>query len=162
MAFEAPYATNELANSNVMRSPAEPYSRERAKFEATHTEVGPGKRPYVFRPWPAMFYLAGKPEGARKATIIETQEIAGPDLTDYPRSRGFRPTPQEALQHYEDQQTEFMKLHGNLEHQVRHGLSEHAAAEVHAEMDQTNGFLATMPVKPIKRRGRPVKVKETS
>jgi hypothetical protein len=161
MAIVEPVANNELANSNVMRSPSEPYSKERAKFEATHTEVGPGKRPYVYHPYPAMMYLAGKPEGISKVTIIETQVVESREQEDYPRSRGFRPTPQEALKHYDDEQTEFMKLAGNLNYQVKNTLSERAGAEVLAAMDQHNGHLASVPVTPIKKRGRPVRVKET-
>lgn len=152
MALVEPIANSELANSNVMRSPSEPYSKERAKFEATHTDVGPGKRPYVFRPYPAMFYLAGKPEGVSKVTIMETLEVESREAEDFPRSRGFRPTPLEALQHYDDEQTEFMKLAGNLNYQVKNTLSEKAGAEVLAAMDQHSGHLPSVPVTPIAPR----------
>lgn len=138
----------------MLHSPESPESQERVKFEAEYSPWGAPKRPYIHRDYPMMMHLAGPPQGGMGAiTIIESETVDGPGLhQDHLHSRGFRPTPLEALAHYEATQTEYMKLSGNLEYQKKNTLSERAAAEVTAAQNAHNGHLPMVPETPIRRR----------
>ena len=46
---------------SVLYPPETEYAKERVKWEAQNSELGPGKRPYVYREWPSRIYLAGRP-----------------------------------------------------------------------------------------------------
>jgi hypothetical protein len=145
---------------SVVHSPASPESKERCKWEAQNSMYGYGRRPYVKRDWPMMWYLAGRPLDERGEpkmgpdTIIEQVEIESEEQTEYHRSRGFRPTPLEALEVFKKQQTEFASLAANLEYQKKNQLSPRAAAEVEAAQDASATHLPMVPETPIRSRAR--------
>jgi hypothetical protein len=147
-------SSNALQEANLLHSPQSNESKERVKWEAQWSSFGPGLRPYVKRDYPMMLYLAGRPEsGMGPDTIIEQEivEDAG-GQEDFLRSRGFRPTPLEALEAFQGQQLEFAKLAANLEYQKKNQLSPRAAAEVEAAQDASPTHLPMVPETPIKQR----------
>lgn len=143
------------------------YAKERIKFEAQHTEFGPGLKPYVFRPLPMMMHKAGRPvdvhgEPKMGRHVIVDQQVAESDVrVDQLWHEGFRATPLEALEAFEAQQTEFAELAAERTYDVRKKLSPKAGAEVRAAEDAHSGHMPVMPETPIKRRGRPKKAAET-
>lgn len=150
---------------SVLHAPDTPYAKERVKYEAQGTEMGPGLRPYVYREFPMMMHKAGKPEGGLGAhTITESQVVESEVQADQLFHAGFRRTPLEALHYLEDQQLEFAKLDAELNYEQRRKLSERASANVDAaraaHVGDVSHHLPAVPVTPIKKRGRPVTVKE--
>lgn len=146
----------------VLYAPDTPYAKERVKWEAQYSEMGPGLKPYVKRDFPMMLHLAGPPAGGLGApVIIETVIVDSEQEAVFPRSRGFRPTPQEAIDAQTAQQTEFATLAANRNWQEKTGkLSAKAVTEMRVAEDQVGGHLPDVPVTPIKKRGRKVAVKE--
>jgi len=139
----------------VLVNPDSLEAKERVKWEAQHTPYGPPGRSYVHRDFPMMLHLAGPPFGGLgPITIIEQQEVGSEREAEFYRSRGFRPTPLEALEAYEAQQVEFAKLNANLEYQKKNTLSPRAAAEVEAAQNAVAGHLPSVPVTPIKPRAK--------
>lgn len=150
---ESPKATQAFADANVMHSPSSGYAKERVKWEAFPSTLGQGLRPYVKRIFPMIVYLGGRPEGGLGADTVIAYETVGSEREfDAFRQRGYRETPNEALEVFQAQELEYAKLNANLEHQKRHGLSEGAAAEVTAAQDAVTGHLPMVPETPIVRR----------
>src|SRR6185436_18897154 len=79
-----------FATQNILRDPKSPEALERTKYESQYTEFGPGKRPYVFRPYPMMLHKAGRPSGTLGgAVIIENMEVGSEQEADMYRAMGF-------------------------------------------------------------------------
>ncbi len=159
--METPLASPVAANDNVMQTPSSNYSKERVKFEAYPSQFGlSAGRPYVHREFPMMVYLGGRPEGGLGADTVIAYETVGSEREyEQWRQRGYRPTPNEAIQAFSSQENEFAHLNANLEYQKRHGLSEKAIAEVDAAQNAVTGHLPMVPETPIVRR-QPVESKK--
>ena len=132
-------------------APESAYAKEATKWEAQHTPAGPPGRPYQYVPYPAMLYRAGRinqgPIG-----IVETAVADTADAAKTMKTRGFCVGPHEAIAAFEDQQLEFAKLAAERNYDVKHRLSEKAAAEVaQAEDAQGSEHLPAIPETPIKR-----------
>jgi len=144
---------------SVMYPPETAYAKERVKWEAQNSELGAGQRPYVFRPYPAMIYKAGRPDNGLGAHIITEQIVVGSEqeYENY-KSRGFRATPNEAIDLLNQQQDEFSRLAAELNHEQKNKLSEKASAEVDAARAQHVGTVShhmpAVPVTPIKPRSK--------
>lgn len=150
---ETPKASPSMADANVVHSPSSAYAKERIKWEANFTALGPGQRPYVKREYPMMIFLGGRPEGGLGADTVIAYETVGSDREfEEWRHRGYRPSPNEAIEAYQAQELEYARLNANLEHQKKHTLSEKAAAEVSAAQDAVTGHLPMVPETPIVRR----------
>lgn len=150
---EVARSTEVAADDNVQHPPSSHYAKERIKWEANFTRFGAPQRPYVKRIFPMMIYLGGRPEGGFGAdTVIAYETVESERQFDEWRGRGYRETPNEAIEAYAAQELEYAKLNANLEHQKRHGLSEGAAAEVTAAQDAVTGHLPMVPETPIVRR----------
>lgn len=150
---------------SVLHAPDTPYAKERVKYEAQGTEMGPGLRPYVYREFPLMMHKAGKPEGGLGAhTIVESRIVESETQASQLFHEGFRRTPLDALQYLEDQRLEFAKLDAELNYEQKNKVSERASAEIDAARAAHTGdvshHLPAVPVTPIRKRGRPVAVKE--
>lgn len=155
MAFvdEAPKASAAVADANVLHSPSSNYAKERVKWEAHPSILGPGLRPYVKREYPMMVFLGGRPDGGLGAdTVIAYETIGSEREYEAWRQRGYRPSPNEAIEAYQAQELEFASLNANLEHQKKHTLSPGAAAEVTAAQEAVTGHLPMVPETPIQRR----------
>lgn len=153
MNTESPKASPAMADDNVMHSPSSNYAKERVKWEAHHTNLGAPQRPYVKREYPMMIFLGGRPDGGLGAdTVIAYETIGSEREYEHWRQRGYRPSPNEAIEAYKAQELEYAQLNANLEHQKKHTLSERAAAEVTAAQDAVTGHLPMVPETPIVRR----------
>ncbi len=134
---------------SVLYAPETGFAKERIKWEAEHSQMGPGLRPYVFRPYPAMIYKAGRPANGMGAHIIEEQIVVGSEQEyESYRSRGFRATPLEAIKWLDDLRDECGNLAAELNHEQKNKLSANAAAEVDAARAQHTGVSRHMPVVP--------------
>lgn len=144
----------------VLHPPESNFAKESVKWEAQFTPMGPGQRPYVFRPYPMTMHKAGRPSNGLGAdTIVETVDVES-ELQENERfHEGFRPTPLEALDAFSAQQVEIAKLAAEINYEVKKKLSPNAAAEVERAQSEHSGHMATMPVTPIRKRGRPAKAK---
>lgn len=156
MAFDEGTIADTFATPNILRDPKSLEAKERAKWEAQHSEWGPGRRPYVKRDYPMMIHLAGRPEtGLGKATIIDTVIITHDGEYEPYRSRGFRPTPLEALEAWQAQETEYAELAAGRNWDVAHGRhSERAQREIAAAEAVAVDHLPSVPVTPIKPRAQ--------
>ena len=151
---------------SVLYPPETEYAKERVKWEAQNSELGPGKRPYVYREWPSRIYLAGRPaNGLGPHCIVEELEVGSEVEFEPYRQRGFRQKPLEAIEYLTKQQDEFSRLAAELNHEQKNKLSEKASAEVDAARTQHVGTIShhmpMVPETPIKKRGRKPKVKES-
>ncbi len=118
---------------SVLYAPETGFAKERVKWEAQHTEMGPGLKPYVYREYPAMIYKAGRPANGMGKHIIEEQMTVGSEqeYENY-RSRGFRRTPLEAIDYLDKLRDECAVLGAELNYEQKNKLSENAAMEVEA------------------------------
>lgn len=143
----------------VMYPPETEFAKERVKWEAQNSELGVGLRPYVYRQYPAMIYLAGRPaNGLGPHCILEEVVVGSEQEFENYKSRGFRATPLEAIDLVNKQQDEFSRLAAELNHEQKNKLSQNASAEVEKARSQHVGSISHhMPVVPetaIKKRGR--------
>jgi hypothetical protein len=139
----------------VLHAPDSPYAKERAKWEAVHSEVGAPGRPYVKRDYPMLLHRAGPPaSGLGVPEIVETQLVESAREMESHRSRGFRPTPLEALESYAKQQFEFAELAAERNAEMLRA-GDKAKAEV-AAVESAAGMnhLPTIPETPIRPKAR--------
>ena len=151
---------------SVMYPPETEYAKERQRWEAQNSEIGPGLRPYQYRPFPALMFKGGRPESGMGAhTIVETREAADENEMTRFTHEGFRATPQLAIAYVDEQQAEFAALAAELNFEQKNRLSEKAATEVDqaraAHVGGVSRHLPMVPVTPIKKRGRKVKTQES-
>ncbi len=144
---------------SVLYPPDTPYAKEMVKWEAQGSTMGPGLRPYQFRPLPAWMFKAGRPaNGLGKDVITDERLVESESEESAAWHLGFRATPTEALDLLEAERLEIAKLAASLEYEKKNTLSPRAVAEVEAAQAVHPGHLPTVPVTPIKpRRGRPAK-----
>ncbi len=136
---------------SVLYPPETGYAKESVKWEAQGSLMGPGLRPYEFRPYPMRMYKAGRPESGFGAHVItEEREVASEVGESAAWHLGFRPTPLDAIALLDEERLEISKLAANLEHQKTHTLSPKAIAEVERAQAAHPGHLPSVPVTPIK------------
>ncbi len=138
----------------IINSPESTYSKMRVEFEAQNSEFGVAKRPYQYREYPTMVYLAGIPAGAVGGPrIIDTQIAADEHELNNFASRGFCTKPQDAIQSYHAQKLEEAKLAAEIEFEIAKGrVSANAAKEVRAAQAEVDGHMPEVPETPIRRR----------
>jgi hypothetical protein len=144
----------------VIYPPETEYAKERVKWESQGSEMGPGKRPYVFRPYPAMIYKAGRPaNGLGAHCIVESVIVESEhEFENNYRPSGFRATPLEAIEYVEAQQLEFSRLAAGINAEQKYKLSDKASAEVDqaraAHVGEISGHMPMVPETPIKPRSK--------
>jgi hypothetical protein len=115
-----------------------------------------GKFPYRYQEFPKMLYKAERADGGPR---IAEQLIVHSEIEESGAvRRGFVAGQDEAVAAIKAQDREFAKLAAERNHDVRR-MSDKAKAEVEAHDDASSIHLPTIPETPIKKRGRPVKVK---
>jgi hypothetical protein len=126
------------------------------KWESTHTECGPGLRPYTFQKYPIWMSKAGRVKGV--PGIVEERAAADEVEEANLLSRGFRAGQDVALAylHASDQDVAVLAAERAF-HDRR--MSAKAQAEAAAIDERTSSHLAAIPEQPRKPRGRPVKKK---
>jgi len=143
----------------ILHDPDTAEAKERVKWEAQHTAMGPGKRPYVFREYPKMMHKAGRPENGMGAHII-TEQVVVESAEEEARlhCEMFRGNPLEAIDALEAQRLEFAKLAAEINYEQKNKLSEKASAEVDAaratHSNPVSPHMPTVPVTPIKPRAK--------
>lgn len=132
------------------------YAQEMRKHEARHTQWGEPGRPYVYQEYPKQLYRAIFKAG-EGITLTDSIRVETADEERNMCSRGFHPGPQAAHDAAAREQTEYGRLAAEREYDIQHSrLSPRAVAEVRAA-EEAHGasHMPTVPVTPIKRRGRP-------
>jgi hypothetical protein len=136
------------------------YAKEMRKWEAVHTKWGAPGRPYAFHEFPKAMYRFKQEPG--KGIVKDELHIVNNDEEQRNmESRGFHASQEAAMAAVEREHIEHGKLAAEREYEVRHGrLSEGAVREVRAA-EEVHGarHLPEVPSTPIKKRGRPVKLK---
>jgi hypothetical protein len=136
---------------SILVSPDSAAAKEMRKWESQYTEAGPPGRPYVYHPYPAMLYKAGRINDGPLG-IVDTVTVANEQEAANMKSRGYCVGPKEAIEAMEQQQLEFAKLSAEREYEKRHKLSEGAVAEVvAAENAHGSEHLPTIEETPIRR-----------
>lgn len=104
-----------------------------------------------------MIYRAGRPENGLGAHCIVEQIVVGSEQEyDNYKSRGFRATPNDAIDLVNKQQDEYSRLAAEINHEQKNKLSEGASAEVEAARSEYGGGIShhmpVVPETPIKPR----------
>ena len=136
-----------------------PYAQEMRRHEAQHTQFGPPGRPYVHQEFPKRVYKA-----VRGARGVEFEGFTVNDEHEQRnlQSRGYSLSQPDALEALNHEHVEHGKLAAERNYEIKHGrISERAAAEVRAAEDAHGStHLPEVPATPIRRRGRPAKVRQ--
>lgn len=137
---------------SVIYAPDSAYAKEMVKHEAQYSPFGPGLKPYAYRLYPMMLHRAGRPAGGLGAdTIVETCTVESETQEANERSKGFRRTPLEALEHFTAQQFEIAELAANGAFHERR-MTPAAQQEAFDARQEAGVHIAEIPAKPIKRR----------
>lgn len=137
----------------VVHAPETDFAKESVKWEAQGTPMGPGLRPYIKRPYPAVMYRAERVDG--QLTIADIETVAHDAQQANALSRGFRDTPNAAFEAIERQELEFAKLHAERNFHERR-MTPKAQAEAIAHDAGRTTHLPSVPERPIKRRQKKV------
>ena len=147
---------------SILYPPETEFAKERCRFEAQNSEMGPAGRPFVQRDYPMMMHKAGRPDNGMGPHVIADQVIVeSEDQRAMREHEGFRATPLEAFKYLDDQRDEFSKLAAELNHEQQNKLSERASAEVDAaravHTADVSRHMPAVPVTPIKPRRKTAK-----
>lgn len=123
------------------------YAKERAKWEAEHTDFGKPGRLYVKRDFPMTLHKAGRREGVTPV-IAETMQAGDEHVMDRERHNGFYPTPLEALDAFHALDLEIAKLAAER-HENERRMSSLAQAEGKAADEADGAHVPSVPVTPL-------------
>jgi len=140
----------------VMWSQESEYARERRKWETTHTEFGPPGREARFSEFPIMLYKALRPPTGGPP-VFEHIIVDDEQQERNMRSRGWVRGPDHAIQELEASEQGVAIAAAERAYQDKR-MSPKAQEEAAAEDEKTISHLGEIQEKPIRRRGRPVKV----
>lgn len=155
----------------IQRSQEDAWTKEMAKWEARPVMIG-GKNGTYVEPIP---YAEGGRGGAPfaeypKAMYRAESAMGGPRISAYQEvpdeiaerlayGQGWRARQEDALELVHENAREMARLAANRAHNER-WMSDKAKAEAAAVDESTIEHLPAIPVTPIKKRGRPVKVRQ--
>ncbi len=146
----------------IVHNPASPYSREMAKWEMDYSPYGPPGRPRAQQPsqtWPALYYKVRRSD-TNGSFIVEhyaeaKDEAEGRNFESRGYARG-RAAAEAAVVALEQRNAV-----GAAERAFDdRRMSDGAKAEASLADAATSKHLPEVPVTPIRKRGRPVKVKK--
>jgi|SRR6266853_6755698 len=138
----------------ILWSPDSDYAKERRKWEADHTQFGPGGRPFVFREYPLMLYRAKRrPEGG-KDPILENFTVEDEQQERNMLSRGWVRGPDNAVKALEASEQGLAQAAAERAYADQR-MSEKAKAEATAVDDTTVQHLGEIPRTPIHKKGWP-------
>lgn len=151
----------------IQRAQEDAWTQEMAKWEARDVMVGGtfvqaipveqgGRKDAPRKEYPKMLYrgesaMGGPRIGGYKIVQDEGQEHIA-------RGQGWSVTQEAALEAVGAQELEFARLAANRAHNET-WMSDKARAEARAVDESTMQHLPVIPTTPIRKRGRPVKVK---
>ncbi len=147
----------------IVHNPAAPYAREMAKWEMGYSPYGPPGRPREevgYQQWPALFYKCKRRETNGDFVVEHYTEADGPTQADLLYAQGYRLGRAAAEAHVAELEQVIAVAAAERAAQDRH-MSVKARAEAQRVDDSTSEHVGVIPETPIKRRGRPVKIKES-
>lgn len=148
----------------VVHNPASPYAREMRKWEMGYSPYGPPGRPREqvgHQAYPAAFYKMKRSASNGDFVVEHYREAADETEARNLESLGYREGRVAAIALVESREQEIAVAAAERNYRDRN-MSEKAKAEAAQAEDATSAHLAEVPVTPIKRRGRPRKVVETT
>ena len=146
----------------IVHNPAAPYAREMAKWEMGYSPYGPPGRPREtvgYQEWPALFYRCKRSETNGDFQVVHYQEATSPSHADQLEAQGYRKGRAAAEAYVVELEQQIAVAAAERAAQDRR-MSPKAKAEAQAADDATAQHVGEVPETPIKRRGRPVKIKE--
>ena len=129
---------------------ASAYARERRKWEATHTQYGPGERPFEFKEYPLMVYKAVRPSSGGPPRL-EHEIAADANREAYWLSRGYVRGPDKAVEALEAQERSIAELAANRAYNDKR-MSARAQEEAAKVDESTIQHLGEIPAQPIRKR----------
>lgn len=144
----------------IVHNPASPYAREMAKWEMSYSPYGPPGRPREQvgqQDYPALFYKM-KRRDTNGDFVIEHYQEAGSDTeANALRARGYGRGQAEGIAVVEGYE-QSIAVAAAQRAKTERSMSDKARAEAQLADDATGQHLPSVPVTPIRKRGRPVKV----
>ena len=141
----------------VMWSQDSEYAKERRKWESETTAFGPAGRPFVYAEYPLMLYRAKRrPEGG-KDPILENFTVHDDQEERNMQSRGWVRGPDHAIKALEASEQGLAQAAAERAYADQR-MSDKAKAESAKADESTISHLGEIERKPIKRRGRPIKI----
>lgn len=145
----------------IVHNPATPYAREMAKWEMGWSNYGPPGRPREtvgHQPYPAAFYKMSRSKTNGDFLVDDMREASGEAEATNLESLGYRQGRVAAIAYVES--LEQMVAVAAAERAFKDkSMGEKAQAEARRADDATSQHVAEVPVTPIRKRGRPAKVK---
>jgi len=139
----------------IVHAPDSAFAREMTKWEAKDGVLGPGLRPYIKREYPMMLHKAAAMlQGGIE--IVATAIVHTEDERAHQERVGFRPTPLEAIEALEAEQTNHAELAAERNFEVRRMTPRAQLEVVRAEDAAGAVHLPTIPETPHGLRGVPV------
>lgn len=139
----------------VLQSIDSAFSQEMVKHEATHTQYGAPKRPYVYREFPQMIFLAEAHTGGPRICDMRTVDTA--DERANWESRGWHRTQEGAIQVVKDAAQALAVAAAELNFDTAKRNTK-AKDEANRVIEASEGHIGEIPRTPIKPRGRPRKI----
>lgn len=129
------------------------YAKERVKWEAQHTELGPPGRPFVYHEYPKRLYRAGR-NGSGVPQIVEALTAESPEAERNLLSRGFHAGQDVALEALHASDREIATLSAERAYTDRR-MSAQAQAEAAAADDATAHHVPSIPERHRPPRRKP-------
>ena len=136
----------------MLWSPDSDYSKERRKWESTHTEFGPPGRPAVFSELPLMVYRAKRAETGGRP-VLEHHIVGDEQEERNMLSRGFVRGPEQAIARLEYGEQELARAAAERAY-AEQRMSDKAKQEAAAVDESTISHLGEIPETGIRRRVR--------
>ncbi len=141
--------------ANVIHPPGSAYAKERVKWEAQASMMGPGLRPYVKADYPMVLYRGLQRDEGGIVLDPETITVDTEAQRTLKEQGGWRATPLEALGAIKAQNLEFAKLAAEGHWEERR-MSPGAQAEATAARADFDNHLPSVPETPHGLRGEVV------
>src|SRR5439155_26606153 len=136
----------------MLWSPDSDYSKERRKWESTHSEFGPPGRPLTFQEFPLMVYRAKRADAGGKP-ILEHHIVGDEQEERNMLSRGFVRGPEQAIARLEYHEQELARAAAERAY-ADPRLSGKAKPEAAKADEATIQHLGEIKETPIRRRVR--------
>ncbi|HJP60591.1 MAG TPA: hypothetical protein VJ865_11340 [Gemmatimonadaceae bacterium] len=140
----------------VVHNPESEYAKEARKFEAQHTVLGPGERPYVYQEYPKRLYKMGR-DAKGRVCVEEAQDAHSAVEQKNLESRGFVSGGQAKAEegfHANDLEVAKQAANRAAHERTMSPKAREEAAVVDASTDEHVPVIPETPIKPTAKRGR--------
>jgi len=144
----------------IVHNPASAYAREMAKWEMGYSPYGPPGRPrevYGNQEWPKAFYKMRRSPTNGDFLVDNFIACESPAQAATLESQGYR-LGREAAEAYVIELEQMITIATTEQTSSDRRMSDKARTEAKQADDATSAHVGEVPVTPIKRRGRPVKI----